>query len=40
MTTQMNIQIDNNDSGNHGEGEVDGDDGHEGDYCSLQVPFW
>jgi len=36
----MNRQIDNNDNGNHGEGEVDGGDGHEGDYCNLQVPFW
>lgn len=36
----MNRQIDNNDNGSHGEGEVDGDGGHEGDYCNLQVPFW
>jgi len=35
----MNRQIDNNDNGSHGEGEVDGDDGHEGDYCNLQYVF-
>jgi hypothetical protein len=37
---QMCRQMDNNDDGNQGEGEVGGDDGHEGDYCNLQVPFW
>jgi hypothetical protein len=36
----MNRQIDNNDNGYHCEAEVDGDDGYEGDYCNLQVPFW
>jgi hypothetical protein len=39
MLTQMNRQIDNNDNGNHGGGEVDGDDGHESDYCNLRGTF-
>jgi hypothetical protein len=33
----MNGQTDSNDNGIDGEGEVDG---HEGDYCYLQVTFW